>query len=205
MATILVYWTDEMKALIKRLCGEGFSGGQIAAQVSVQLGRPVTRNAVIGVIHRNGWTLGTRATKPAAKMQARPKAAPQRPAPRATPNPTRNGKVAAHGLPRATEALFLSEPLPDIDDVEIPISERKAILRRNANGDIEADDRLTDRCCRWPIGDPKHADFHFCGKEKIEGLSFCAHHAHRAYQPPQQRARVDARIINPAVKIRETV
>ncbi len=33
--------------------------------------------------------------------------------------------------------------------------------------------------CRWPLGDPRHPDFGFCGKHKRHG-SYCAEHAERA-------------------------
>lgn len=43
---------------------------------------------------------------------------------------------------------------------------------------------LRAKDCRWPIGDPKHAGFGFCGLEKLPGLPYCAAHALRAYQAP---------------------
>ena len=46
---------------------------------------------------------------------------------------------------------------------------------------------LTDRICKWPIGDPRHPDFHFCGRASAEGLPYCTDHARRAYQPPARR------------------
>ncbi len=43
--------------------------------------------------------------------------------------------------------------------------------------------------CRWPEGDPKHADFHFCEAETEPGRPYCLHHCERAYQPREiQRA-----------------
>lgn len=42
---------------------------------------------------------------------------------------------------------------------------------------------LTERMCKWPVGDPKHHDFHFCGKNALNGLPYCAEHAALAYQP----------------------
>lgn len=42
---------------------------------------------------------------------------------------------------------------------------------------------LTERMCKWPVGDPKHQDFHFCGKTSLAGLPYCAEHAAMAYQP----------------------
>jgi GcrA cell cycle regulator len=48
---------------------------------------------------------------------------------------------------------------------------------------------LKDRMCRWPSGDPKDADFHFCGCEIVPGLPYCEDHAKAAYQTPS-RSRV---------------
>jgi hypothetical protein len=59
----------------------------------------------------------------------------------------------------------------------IPLHERKTLLQ------------LEDTDCRWGIGDPKDADFHFCGKLKVPGLPYCEHHCRRAYQPPQERRK----------------
>ena len=40
---------------------------------------------------------------------------------------------------------------------------------------------LTSSTCRWPIGDPKDADFHFCGKEVITGKNYCEKHMAEAF------------------------
>ena len=40
---------------------------------------------------------------------------------------------------------------------------------------------LTASSCRWPIGDPKDEDFHFCGKEALPDKPYCAEHAAIAY------------------------
>ncbi len=46
---------------------------------------------------------------------------------------------------------------------------------------------LTERMCRWPIGDPRQPGFYFCGKQAMPGLPYCAEHAAKAYQTPQRR------------------
>jgi GcrA cell cycle regulator len=46
---------------------------------------------------------------------------------------------------------------------------------------------LTERMCKWPVGDPKHADFHFCGKTAQPGMPYCAEHAAIAYQPSSKK------------------
>jgi len=47
---------------------------------------------------------------------------------------------------------------------------------------------LTERMCRWPIGDPKKPGFRFCGKATVmAGVPYCKEHIEMAYQQPQSR------------------
>ncbi len=41
--------------------------------------------------------------------------------------------------------------------------------------------------CRWPIGEPRHPDFHFCGEPHVPGRPYCAHHWAMAFQPSRPR------------------
>ena len=41
--------------------------------------------------------------------------------------------------------------------------------------------------CRWPIGDPQHADFHFCGAPRVAGRPYCQAHTQAAIQPSKPR------------------
>ncbi|MFA7584928.1 MAG: GcrA family cell cycle regulator [Novosphingobium sp.] len=41
---------------------------------------------------------------------------------------------------------------------------------------------LNDRICRWPMGHPGEADFHFCGEKVNPGFPYCVEHCGRAYQ-----------------------
>lgn len=51
---------------------------------------------------------------------------------------------------------------------------------------------LSEQQCRWPIGDPRDAGFHFCHHSKVGGKSYCEHHVRVAYEPPQvQRKKED--------------
>ena len=89
----------------------------------------------------------------------------------------------------AVRALYQpdAEPfVPSQEELVIPLKERKTIRT------------LTECSCRWPIGDPQHADFHFCGKNKVAGLPYCEFHARRAFQPPQVRRRDPAPMALPA-------
>ncbi len=65
-------------------------------------------------------------------------------------------------------------PMSD-DDVVIPVGKRTTMTT------------LMREDCRWPIGDPQTAGFHFCGKPKQEGHPYCESHVRRASTPGRPR------------------
>ena len=165
-------WTEERVELLKKLWNEGLSASQIAGRLG-----GVTRNAVIGKVHRLGLsgrvtptrTLGTR--RPRVRTDA---TAPRRIAPRARALPT-PGQARA---PWSWETSIQPEGLPEVvEELFIPLEDRKSVLM------------LKEGDCRWPIGDPQHQDFHFCGHAKHAALPYCEFHARKAYQPPQAARR----------------
>lgn len=158
-------WTDERVELLKRLWSEGLSASQIAGRLG-----SVSRNAVIGKVHRLG--LSGRATTSRMKTH-RPRSRIVK------PNRPQKPRFAQVGNP-AVRALYAGEAetyQPEVEEVVIPVAERKCIQT------------LLECNCRWPIGDPQAADFHFCGRNKVPGLPYCETHARRAYQPVQTRRR----------------
>ena len=44
-------------------------------------------------------------------------------------------------------------------------------------------ERAHPNACRWPLGDPKHPDFRFCGQPADGSRPYCQHHASIAYLP----------------------
>jgi GcrA cell cycle regulator len=46
---------------------------------------------------------------------------------------------------------------------------------------------LTERTCKWPIGDPAEEGFHFCGLPSVTGKPYCEHHVAVAFQPMSTR------------------
>lgn len=41
--------------------------------------------------------------------------------------------------------------------------------------------------CKWPIGDPRHADFHFCGAKQALGRPYCQEHWEMSFVPGKAR------------------
>jgi GcrA cell cycle regulator len=158
-------WNDERVDVLKKLWADGLSASQIAGRLG-----GVTRNAVIGKVHRLG--LSGRATTSRIKTRPRVRTQVQR---RIGMKPRGPGSPVNSLL----RSLYpTDEPyVPPAEELVIPLAERKYIQT------------LTESCCRWPIGDPQQPEFHFCGKSKIPGLPYCEVHARRAFQPPQARRR----------------
>ena len=50
--------------------------------------------------------------------------------------------------------------------------------------------QLSDRTCKWPLGDPLSADFRFCGNHSGDSSPYCTHHARIAFQPASERRRL---------------
>ena len=48
-------------------------------------------------------------------------------------------------------------------------------------------EELNDNNCRWPIGHPDEESFYFCGRNPIEGFSYCKLHVLYAFQPKNQK------------------
>lgn len=186
-------WTDERVELLRKLWLEGLSASQIAGV----LGEGVTRNAVIGKVHR--LKLSGRA-KPAAaprvRPAVRPAAAASSPARRvsapATPRPAqspmatlmKNRPLPAAGAVQGATALKI-EPEMDVDldlapspsELFIPVEQRLSLLQ------------LSEQTCKWPIGDPLAADFYFCGQHSLEGKPYCEFHSRRAFHQIDKKKR----------------
>ncbi len=170
-------WTDERVDLLKKLWTEGLSASQIANRLG-----GVTRNAVIGKVHRLG--LSGRATTSRVK--------PVRPRKRvAKTNSSKlvrsNNKYTTTTSVNAKQALEPRSAMQNevvsrhYEELFIPLEERKTILTLKENN------------CRWPIGDPTDEDFHFCGKTRVPGSPYCDHHACVAFQPVQSKRSKAAR------------
>jgi len=161
-------WTDERVELLRKLWTDGLSASQIAARMG-----GITRNAVIGKVHRLGLSGRMRPARPARPRVTKPRY----PAPGGMPRYQVAGNLA---LKRETVALPVEEPEPapaPVVPIEIAPGEHVTILT------------LTEQRCKWPIGDPTRPDFHFCGHESGPGSPYCRVHQRIAYQPVQDRRR----------------
>jgi GcrA cell cycle regulator len=218
-------WTDERVELLKKMWNEGHSASQIAKELG-----GVTRNAVIGKVHRLG--LSNRTTPEAEAKAEEPASSP---APEAKPEPDAR-PAAAEAKPAAAPARAPEEALAPVvdlaqakaeraaaarasedarddteDDADIPAYQPRAIIpagqplppQPSANEidpealatvrEVEKTARklslleLTERTCKWPIGDPATDDFWFCGLPVKPGKPYCEAHVAVAFQPMSAR------------------
>lgn len=165
-------WTDERVELLKKLWSEGLSASQIAAHIG-----GVSRNAVIGKVHR--LKLSSRArpasTAPRPKKAARTPSAPRM----SSGRPSGGLTIGATALkPQYIADAIAERELRPIEDIVVPIARKLTLIQ------------LTDRTCKWPIGDPLAEEFHFCGHDSIESSPYCTYHGRLAFQPSSERRRV---------------
>lgn len=161
-------WTDERIALLKQYWEEGRSASQIAEV----LGEGLSRNAVIGKAHRLGL-----ASRPSPLKSGEPRAEP-----RAAPAETKAPRAAAPkpAAPAPQPAVAPAAPAPQ------PVAQPARPAPRAKGAKVTLLD-LNDRICKWPIGHPDEADFHFCGKPVNPGFPYCGEHCLVAYQAQMPR------------------
>ena len=164
-------WTDERVEQLKILWAEGLSASQIARQLG-----GISRNAVIGKVHRLKLSGRGRASS-AQPRQKKASSATPKPAARSASRPV-PASVGATALQTRFEAEPVARRAPDaVEDVVVPISRRLRLIE------------LSERTCKWPVGDPLSEDFHFCGNEIGETGPYCRYHAKLAFQPASERRR----------------
>jgi Uncharacterized protein conserved in bacteria len=153
-------WTDERVELLKKLWSDGLSASQIAGELG-----GITRNAVIGKVHRLG--LSGRAKSPSSTS----------PRPRKARSGGHMLRVARPQMRGNTALAYDYEAEPEPELIEIPMEQRRHLLE------------LSEKTCRWPIGDPGSPEFFFCGGDTVNELPYCSYHSRVAYQPASDRRR----------------
>lgn len=194
-------WTDERVEKLTKMWNEGQSASAIAKELG-----GVTRNAVIGKVHRLG--LSNRVGGTPVDAEPVPDA-PAEPAPAAEPPHSR--EPAPEPASRS-EAAAEAEPAEDeTDEEEAPPSPARQIVpagqplppQPSANEisaealetvrEVEKKSKklslmeLTERTCKWPIGDPASEHFWFCGLPVQSGKPYCEAHVGVAFQPMSSR------------------
>ncbi|MDO5646927.1 GcrA family cell cycle regulator [Paracoccus sp. (in: a-proteobacteria)] len=199
-------WTDERVETLKRMWAEGQSASAIAKELG-----GVTRNAVIGKVHRLG--LSNRnddaapapaapepapAPAPAPEKKAEKKPAPQpvpEPEPQPQPEPQADPEPEEEPAPQPVFTPALRRPIVPAGQPLPPQPSANEISPETLATAREVEKRsrklslmeLTERTCKWPIGDPATDKFWFCGLPSQPGKPYCETHVSVAFQPMSSR------------------
>lgn len=180
-------WTDERVELLKKLWADGLSASQIAAKLG-----GVSRNAVIGKVHRLKLSGRAKSTKSSAPRPKRTSTSPrvagagshQGGGARTSAYAASSGRGGAVVSGAMTATAFKQSPdaealvAPDlrpIEDVVVPIAKRLPLTELNEN------------TCKWPYGDPLTEEFYFCGHSTEEKSPYCKYHGKLAFQQNERR------------------
>lgn len=151
-------WTEDRVEVLTKLWAEGLSASQIATKLG-----GVTRNAVIGKVHRLGLSGRAKPSRPAVKRTAKPAKVRTK------------TTVTARSLKPITPTVIAPPAPPPVEAKPLPNGEYATILT------------IRDHMCKWPIGDPTENDFRFCGRKIKPSEPYCEAHCSVAYQPSRRR------------------
>ena len=180
-------WTEERVELLKKLWMEGFSASQIANE----LGDGVTRNAVIGKVHRLKLSGRAKPVSAAPRVRTAPRSNGQR---RIAAPAGGGARASLSGMMkerRVVSAPLIGAPAQKISEV---VEHEVYVAPQTTDLFIPEENRLTllqlsDHTCKWPIGDPLTPDFYFCGQHSDDGHPYCEFHSRRAYHQMDKKKR----------------
>ncbi|MEM1351305.1 MAG: GcrA family cell cycle regulator [Pseudomonadota bacterium] len=179
-------WTDERVELLKKMWSEGQSASQIAKELG-----GVTRNAVIGKVHRLGLSNRAASTtksdtksKTTARVEAKPKTATKAAEPETKTTEAQTPKP----IPARKQIIPAGQPLPpqpSANEISPEALAKVSAIEKKAKKLTLME--LTERTCKWPVGDPATEDFWFCGLPVQQGKPYCEAHVGVAFQPMSSR------------------
>ncbi|GHT58117.1 global cell cycle regulator GcrA-like protein [Bacteroidia bacterium] len=176
-------WTPAILAKMKTYLAKGLSTAEIGAKIGM------SKNAVVGKLNRLGWNAKSQSAtpKPAAKKPTVTKA-PLKPAKPLVKKPVKPEPKKVVAKP-ATKAVVEKAAKPTAKASQKDKSINLASHQRIIQHSLEMANLRPDQC-RWPIGDPDSAGFHFCGEKVFAGKPYCYEHCRQAYQftqPPKKK------------------
>ena len=190
-------WSDERVAVLKKMWLEGNSASEIAKELG-----NITRNAVIGKVHRLGLSnRDTNVSKAGVTAEKSIKGLKRGRPPKINKEPKKRGRPQKITQPKDLNDTTLERGKPISPsgttersndsrlEVVSDLSEEtlKDLLKVEMKSKKISLMDLTERTCKWPIGDPATDEFWFCGHEAEPGKPYCKTHISIAFQPITQR------------------
>ena len=177
-------WTDERVEILTKMWAEGNSASKIAKELG-----GVTRNAVIGKVHRLG--LSNRATtNTSSKSDLKAKSAPKNSS--KAKQKARKSEAIESKPDNITslrrQIIPAGQPLPpqpSANEISPEALARVSEIEKKAKKLSLLE--LTEKTCKWPVGDPATEEFWFCGLATQSGKPYCEAHVGVAFQPMNSR------------------
>ena len=190
-------WSDERVAILKKMWLEGNSASEIAKELG-----NITRNAVIGKVHRLGLSnRDTNVSKSGSSSNTITKSVKRGRPPKANTETKKRGRPRnlkdardfpepMNGKDKSTSSLGNTK-IPNDNSLKVvsDLSDEtlKNLLKLESKSKKISLMELTEKTCKWPIGDPSTDSFWFCGHESEPGKPYCKTHISIAFQPMTQR------------------
>ena len=148
---------------LKIMWKQGLTTGEIGKRLGV------SKNSIVGKVHR-------------LQLDARPS-----PIKKKDEEPQVTEEIQVKETPSKNKTdKKVAEPESKAPEKTAPISVSVAPVEKKNNGYVRLTD-LDNHTCRWPVGDPKDENFHFCGKKVRIGQTYCEEHAALAYVKPTKK------------------
>ncbi len=166
-------WTDEMVNDLRKMWAEGLTTGEIGKRLGV------SKNSIVGKVHRLGLS-----GRPSPIKKKEDKPANTTPVKTSEEKKPSEKTVSASAPKAETPKTENIKAEPEKKVFTAPKTEEKLEIRPQSTKQPGSKTMLVDldnHTCRWPLGDPKDENFHFCGKKIHIGQTYCEEHANIAY------------------------
>ena len=208
-------WTEERVKKLTLL----WKSGNSASKIAVELGEGVSRNAVIGKIHRLGLSergsgLSAKGTKKSSKQlsdnitTADKSSIDLKLDPNLEQSSKRKGKKRGRkpSIKKLINNENISDSISKVNDnflsesgeLEVDIDQITLanMIKIEKNAKKLSLLELTEKTCKWPIGDPATSEFWFCGHPSEQGKPYCETHVSIAFQAVTTRREKKQNKIN---------
>lgn len=158
-------WTEQMVEDLRTMWKQGLTTAEIGKRLNV------TKNSIVGKVHRLG-------------LSGRPSPIKKKNEENAAEEIQAAENVQVVSSKNTAESPQLKKETVKIDKAQMP--EVKPVMTSSVKSEPAKKGMMSlmdldNHTCRWPLGDPKDENFHFCGRKVKIGQTYCEEHANIAY------------------------
>ncbi len=193
-------WTEKMVEDLRIMWKQGLTTGEIGKRLGV------SKNSIVGKVHR--LQLDARPSpikKKGEKTENTKSAVAEKKTKLKADKPAeKKAEKTVSKAVKASEKKVVASPQKKVKPVSEPkkapqekkqptskipehiFTPKPVQPAKTYNGNAKLTD-LDNHTCRWPLGDPKDENFHFCGRKVKVGQTYCEEHAALAYVKPNSK------------------